>query len=154
LIVISIICIGVTSVIVYNFKYKVSEESIISDFNENYEYFSDVEKYINENKFDRICANKDDNSVNVKVKLSKDDKNESNNNLPIKSQMEYICNKLNYESILAEKGYGLDNFIVFERECKDGLEQGIVYLIDDDGKYGATMVKIRDGWYYYTIGYV
>ena len=76
LIIIFIICIGTTSVMIYNYKYKVTEESMIRYFNENYEYFCGVEEYINENNFKYINAHKNENKIIISI----NDEDKSNGN--------------------------------------------------------------------------
>jgi hypothetical protein len=153
LIAIGITLLGITSLIIYNFKYKVTEESIISNFNENYEYFSDVEKYINENKVESLYAHKDGNKIIISI----NDQDECNGNLPIKQQIEYLINKLDYERIdfkVNKLKIDKKDVITFERTSKGGYEQGIVFIENNNGEYGMRMTKIRDEWYYYAIGYV
>lgn len=148
-----LILLGITSLIIYNYKYKVTQESIISNFNGNYDYFSDVEKYINENNVESFYVHKDGNKIIISI----NDQDKSNDNLSIKQQIEYLINKLDYERIdfkVNKLKVDKKDVITFERTSKGGYEQGIVFIEDNNGEYGMRMTKIRDEWYYYAIGYV
>ena len=147
LIAIAIVLLCVIILMIYSYQNKVTEASIIRDFNENYELFHTVEKYADETSTIIFAHKKGDRVV---IRTSNQDK--ENQNILIRPQIEDIINKLKYESIEVEDGPALKNIITFERTSKGGVEQGIVFIKDDSGKYGMKMVKIREGWYYYLTG--
>ncbi|MDF2674612.1 MAG: hypothetical protein K0R09_2880 [Clostridiales bacterium] len=137
------------TLMVISSKNSINKESIIKSFNDNYGIFSDMEKYISEQK-SIISVYKDKEEIIFRF----DGEVSNTNNSSVNNQAEYIINKLHFESIIEGNGPALQGVIVFERGTTNGLEQGIVYIDDDSGGYGGIMIKIRDRWYYYSIGYV
>jgi hypothetical protein len=128
---------------------KVNEESIVEEFNRNYPLFYDVEYYALAADGD-LAIYKNGNEIEGYYGKKK---NQDGYKL-IDKQVECILTSLNYESIEEINNSKFARVVVFRKvTTRNDLEQGIVYLHYDDGKYGMRMEKIIDNWYYYSISY-
>lgn len=148
---ITIIGASIILVAILNHSKSASSEYIIEEFNNNIDSFIEIEKYINEEDVDLFVRNDRRKSI---VTLNGERKKIEE--LIIGNEISTIMNRLNYCEIQTNKNLGLKGkqVIVF-RKCVTGdYERGIVFLKEDDGKYGQSMIKLRDSWYCYFIGYV
>lgn len=127
---------------------KIDEESIIEEFKRNYPIFYDVEHYALSVEGE-LAIYKSGNEIEGYYGKEK----YQDGYTVIEKQVERILTNLNYESIEEVNNSKLARVVVFRKTTRNDLEQGIVYLHNDNGKYGMRMEKILDNWYYYSISY-
>ncbi len=88
---------------------------------------------------------------------------EETDNIELQQALECVIKELGYGSI---KNYRTeeDHYILFIKDypckgvCKGKYEcyqeYGLIYKVMGEGKYGAIMEPIGEGWYYHWVGYV
>lgn len=125
-------------------QYMNSEEGIIQTFNDNYELFSEVARYI-ENEPGSFYFFKTNQELIVKI----DSENIDLNYYPVGKQILIIVNELGYIGIVER-----DDHVTFTK-CGGKEERGLMYAKEgtttdefDRGIIGKAAL-IKDNWYYY-----